>query len=80
MRAICRNLRLRGLAHARAVKVLGSALPAVALVEADARIGLRFEKQQRGVVAGLVRLGWNFHFREQAPMPQLGVVLGVALL
>ncbi len=50
------------------------------LVEAEARIGLRFGKQQRGVVAGLVRLGWNFHFREQAPMPQLGVVLGVALL
>jgi len=28
----------------------------------------------------LVRLGWNFHFREQLPMPELGVVLGVALL
>ena len=50
------------------------------LVEVETRVGLRFGARRRGVIAGLVRLGWNFHYREQAPMPQLGVVLGVALL
>ena len=49
------------------------------VVEAETRVGFRFGARRRGVVAGLVRLGWNVGFREQAPMPQFGVVLGVAL-
>ena len=50
------------------------------VVEVETRVGLRFGKRRRGVVAGLVRVGWNIGYREQAPMPQLGVVFGVALL
>ncbi|HEY0134304.1 MAG TPA: hypothetical protein VGB85_09495 [Nannocystis sp.] len=49
------------------------------VVEAETRLGFRFGARRRGVVAGLARIGWNVAYREQAPMPQLGVVLGVAL-
>jgi hypothetical protein len=59
----------------------GIALLAVSatVIEAETRVGLRFGPRRRGVVAALTRLGWNVGFREQAPMPQFGVVLGVAL-
>ena len=49
------------------------------VVEAETRVGLRFGPRRRGIVAALVRLGWNVAFREQAPMPQFGIVAGVAL-
>jgi len=49
------------------------------VVEAETRVGFRFGSRRNGVVAGLARLGWNVANREQAPMPQFGVVLGVAL-
>lgn len=49
------------------------------VVEAETRIGLRFGPRRRGIVAATVRLGWNVAYREQAPMPQFGLVCGVAL-
>ncbi len=59
----------------------GAAILAVyPVVEVETRVGLRFGARRRGIFAGLVRVGWNIGYREQAPMPQLGLVLGVALL
>jgi hypothetical protein len=48
------------------------------VVEFEARIGWRFGKRGRGVYGFVARLGWNFGAHEQAPVPQLGLVLGVA--
>lgn len=59
----------------------GPALLAIYLVvEAEARIGLRFGKRGRGVLAAQARVGWNIHYREQAPVPMLGLVLGTSTL
>lgn len=55
-------------------------LVVVPVVEAEGRVGLRFGSKRYGVVAAQVRLGWNLGRHEQAPMPQLGVVFGLALL
>ena len=49
------------------------------VVEVETRVGYRLGARRRGVIAGLARVGWNVANREQAPMPQLGVVFGVAL-
>ncbi|WAS95113.1 hypothetical protein [Nannocystis punicea] len=47
------------------------------MVEAEGRVGLRFGSRRRGIVAGVVRLGYDFAHREGAPVPQVGVVVGV---
>jgi hypothetical protein len=47
------------------------------LVEAEGRLGFRFGARRRGMVGGVVRLGYDFMHRELAPAPQVGVVLGV---
>lgn len=50
------------------------------VVEVEGRIGLRFGSKQYGIVAAQVRLGWDIGHREQAPMPQFGVVIGFAVM
>ena len=47
------------------------------MVEAEGRVGLRFGSRRRGIVAGVVRLGYDFAHREGAPVPQVGVVVGI---
>lgn len=62
---------------------LGGGVAVLALypvVEVEGRVGVRFGPKRRGVFGALARLGWNIHYREQAPMPQLGLMFGVALL
>ena len=49
------------------------------VVEVETRVGFRFGERRRGVIAGVARLGWDIGHRERAPMPQLGVILGVAV-
>lgn len=49
-----------------------------ALVEAEGRVGARLGQYRRFILGGVVRLGYNFHFKERAPMPQFGVFLGAA--
>ncbi|MCA9660039.1 MAG: hypothetical protein KC486_16970 [Myxococcales bacterium] len=52
-------------------------------VEIEGRLGLTFaERADRrvvGVFGGMARLGWNVYHRESAPMPQLGLFLGLLL-
>jgi hypothetical protein len=50
------------------------------VAEAEGRIGVRFGSKRYGILAALVRIGWNLGFREQAPMPQFGLVVGFAFL
>ncbi len=69
-------------ARERGFASVGGGLAVLAVypvIEAETRVGLRFGSRRRGIVAGTMRLGWNIAYREQAPMPQFGVVLGVAL-
>lgn len=47
--------------------------------EVEARVGRRYGKG-RCLLGGLARLGWNYGFRETAPMPQLGVFIGFSSL
>ncbi|MDC0674532.1 hypothetical protein [Nannocystis radixulma] len=47
------------------------------MIEAEGRVGLRFGSRRRGIVAGMVRLGYDFAHREGAPVPQVGVVVGI---
>jgi len=51
--------------------------PAVA--ELETRVGIRFGPRERGVFGGQLRLGYNFYYREKAPLPQLGLFLGISL-
>ncbi len=48
------------------------------VVEVETRVGVRVGARRRGGVAGVARIGWDIGHRERAPMPQIGVVLGVA--
>lgn len=50
------------------------------VVEAEGRVGIRFGSKRYGVFAAMVRLGWDIGHRERAPMPQFGLVFGVALM
>lgn len=50
----------------------------VPVVEVEARVGWRFGRRGRGVMGLVARLGWNVGYREQAPVPQLGLVIGAA--
>lgn len=52
----------------------------VPIVEVEGRVAWRFGKRRRGFVGGVARLGWNVGYGEYAPLPQLGVVLGVTTL
>ncbi|MDC0721613.1 hypothetical protein [Nannocystis bainbridge] len=45
------------------------------MVEVEGRVGFRFGR--RGVVGGMVRLGYDFAHREGAPVPQVGAFIGV---
>lgn len=48
------------------------------MVEIEGRIGYRFGARKRGVVGAIARLGYDFYHREGAPVPQLGVMIGVS--
>jgi hypothetical protein len=50
------------------------------VVEAEGRVGRRFGDKRHGIIAAQVRVGWDVGHREELPMPQFGVVFGVALL
>lgn len=49
------------------------------VVEGEVKVGYRFGRRKHGVVGGLFRLGWDIGHREQAPVPQLGAFIGVAV-
>ncbi len=75
---------MRGFGSAgRGIFTLGAGvavLLVVPVVEAEARVLWRFGKRRRGLVGMVSRLGWNFGYGELAPLPQLGLVLGVTTL
>lgn len=50
------------------------------VIEVEGRVAVRFGKRGRGVFGGMARLGWNVAYGERAPMPQLGLFLGVSTL
>ena len=52
----------------------------VPVIEAEARVAWRFGKRRRGVLGLVSRLGWNVGYGELAPLPQLGLLLGVTTL
>jgi hypothetical protein len=52
----------------------------VPVIEAEVRVAWRFGKRRRGLLGLVSRLGWNVGYGELAPLPQLGLVLGVATL
>ncbi len=54
-------------------------LAVIPVVEVEGRIGVRWGTRKYGVFGAIARVGWNIGYREQAPMPQLGLFLGVAL-
>ncbi|HEY8378239.1 MAG TPA: hypothetical protein VIK91_17205 [Nannocystis sp.] len=72
------NFRERGFASVGAGLVFFYLHPAV--VEAEGRVGARLGQQRRFILGGLVRLGYNFFFKERAPLPQFGAFLGVSIL
>lgn len=51
-----------------------------AVVEAETKLGVRLGRRKRVVVGGLLRLGINFFYREQAPLPQFGIFTGMSFL
>lgn len=48
--------------------------------ELEGRVGVRFGKRRSGLLGAQLRVDWNTHWREQAPVPLIGLVLGVTLL
>ena len=48
------------------------------MVEIEGRIGYRFGAKKRGIVGAVARLGYDFYHREGAPVPQVGVMIGVS--
>ncbi|HEY0135716.1 MAG TPA: hypothetical protein VGB85_16645 [Nannocystis sp.] len=50
------------------------------VVEAEGRLGVRFGRKKYGVVAAMMRLGWDIGHRERVPMPQFGIVFGFAVM
>lgn len=48
------------------------------MVEIEGRLGYRFGAKKRGIVGAVARIGYDFYHREGAPVPQLGVVIGVS--
>lgn len=48
------------------------------LAEIEGRVGWRFGAKKRGIVGAVARLGYDFYHREGAPVPQLGVMIGVS--
>ena len=50
------------------------------IIEAEVRVAWRFGKRRRGLLGLVSRLGWNVGFGELAPLPQLGLVLGMSTL
>lgn len=51
-----------------------------AVVELETRVGVRLGARKRAVLGGQLRLGYNFFYKEGAPMPQLGVFFGFSFL
>lgn len=49
----------------------------VPVVEVEGRVGVRLGDSRRTILAAQARLGWNVGHREQAPMPQLGLMFGI---
>ncbi|WP_143141397.1 hypothetical protein [Nannocystis exedens] len=47
------------------------------MVEVEGRVGYRFGSSRRGIVGGMVRLGYDFAHREGLPVPQVGAFIGV---
>lgn len=52
----------------------------VPVIEGEARVAWRFGRLRRGFVGLVSRLGWNVGYGERVPLPQFGLVLGVAML
>lgn len=50
------------------------------VLEVEGRLAVRFGPKRRGLFGGLMRLGWNVAYGEHAPMPQLGLFLGISTL
>jgi hypothetical protein len=48
------------------------------VIEVEARVGWRIGRRKRGVLGLVARIGWNVGAREQAPVPQLGLMIGGA--
>lgn len=48
------------------------------VIEVEGRVAVRFGR--RGVFGGLARLGWSVAYGERAPMPQLGLFVGLTSL
>jgi len=68
-------------AEARGLVTLGGGVALlinVPVIEAEVRIAWRIGKRKRGLFGLVSRLGWNVGYGERAPLPQLGLVLGVA--
>lgn len=51
-----------------------------AVVELETRVGVRLGARKRAILGGQLRLGYNFFYKEGAPMPQLGVFFGFSFL
>jgi len=50
------------------------------VIEVEGRIGVRFGALRRGLFGAVARVGWNVGYGEHAPLPQLGLVLGLSML
>jgi hypothetical protein len=50
------------------------------VLEVEGRIAWSFGQRKRGLIGLVGRLGWNVGYGELAPLPQLGLVLGVSTL
>jgi hypothetical protein len=55
-----------------------------AVLEGEGRIAYVFGKRRQerrlaGMVGGMLRLGWNYYYKELVPMPQVGAFVGFAV-
>lgn len=69
---------------ARGVATVGAGVASLlwypAVAEAEVKVGARLGARKRWLLGGLVRLGINFYYREQAPLPQVGLFTGMSFL